>query len=253
MMAADAAEHEAAEWTLAGIRPGARVADVGCGPGAVLRVVATLVGPAGSAVGVDSDESAVTTARREVVGLPHAVARMGSADATGLEQGTFDVVVCRHVLAHNGGHEPEIVRHLASLCRPGGAVLLTDVDYRALRFLSTEPDLEDLFDRYHAFQSARGNDLSVGIRLGELLEAAGLVLERHVCRSAVLRLAPGMRPPVFAAFDAMLDSGEISEDDVSRWSAAFARLDSAPRRPLLFPATFLAVGRRPAGASTPDW
>jgi ubiquinone/menaquinone biosynthesis C-methylase UbiE len=44
-MAQLAAEEEAADWAFAGIRPGAHVADVGCGPGAVLTVLAHAVGP----------------------------------------------------------------------------------------------------------------------------------------------------------------------------------------------------------------
>ena len=34
MMAAGAADNEQLEWEAAGIKPGARVVDVGCGPGA---------------------------------------------------------------------------------------------------------------------------------------------------------------------------------------------------------------------------
>jgi ubiquinone/menaquinone biosynthesis C-methylase UbiE len=44
MMAAVARRDEAAQWEAAGIIPGARVADVGCGPGAVLVAMAEVVG-----------------------------------------------------------------------------------------------------------------------------------------------------------------------------------------------------------------
>ncbi len=42
-----------------------------------------------------------------------------------------------------------------------------------------EADLDDLAERYGRFQAARGNDLSVGLRLGELLRGAGLELVDH--------------------------------------------------------------------------
>ena len=45
MMAQLAKENEAAEWSSAGILEGVRIADVGCGPGAVLRLLAEHVGP----------------------------------------------------------------------------------------------------------------------------------------------------------------------------------------------------------------
>ena len=40
-------------WTEAGVVPGARVADIGCGPAAVLAELAAIVGPTGVAVGVE--------------------------------------------------------------------------------------------------------------------------------------------------------------------------------------------------------
>src|SRR5215469_12765512 len=126
MMAASAADNEAAEWSAAGIAPGARIADVGCGPGAVLRLLAERVGPDGQAVGIDADPSAVAVAREQTAGLPQARVQAGQADATGLEPGAYDVVMCRHVLAHNGGREAAIVVHLASLAATGGCVYLVD-------------------------------------------------------------------------------------------------------------------------------
>ncbi len=47
VMAANAADNEAAECPAAGIAPGTRMADVGCGPGAVLRLLAERVGAEG--------------------------------------------------------------------------------------------------------------------------------------------------------------------------------------------------------------
>jgi len=131
MMAASAADNEAAEWSTAGILPGARIADVGCGPGAILRLLAERIGAEGRAVGIDADPSAVSIARQQTAGLPQVQVQVGHADATGLDPGAYDVVMCRHVLAHNGGREAMIVAHLASLAATGGCVYLVDVDATA--------------------------------------------------------------------------------------------------------------------------
>ena len=244
LMAASAADHEAAEWSAAGVRQGARVADVGCGPGAVLRLLAERVGPTGRAVGVDADPSALSAAEQQLADVPQAQVAAGQADATGLEPGGFDVVMCRHVLAHNGGHEAEIVAHLASLVAAGGCVYLVDVDATALRLTHVPPELADLQERYAEFHRARGDDLSVGLRLGDLLIGAGLTVERYACRAPVVRLQPGMRPPSWAARHEMMAQGFATEADIERWARGFSRLDSAEQRPWLFPANFVAIGRR---------
>lgn len=243
-MAAHAADNEAAEWRAAGIVPGARVADVGCGPGAVLRLLAERVGADGQAVGVDAGQSAVAMARQQVAGLPQARVLLGQADATGLEPGGYDVIMCRHVLAHNGGREAAIVGHLASLAATGGSVYLVDTDATALRITPSPPELQQLTERYREFHRARGDDLSVGLRLGDLLIDAGLTVDRYACRAPVLRVPPGMRPPSWAARDEMVAAGFATDADIKRWDEAFTRLDAAPHRPWLFPAWFVAIGRR---------
>jgi 2-polyprenyl-3-methyl-5-hydroxy-6-metoxy-1,4-benzoquinol methylase len=244
IMAAAAAENEASEWLAAGILEGAAVADVGCGPGAVLRLLAERVGPTGRATGIDADPAAVADAREDIGELSHAEARTGLATETDLEPGGWDVVMCRHVLAHNGGREQAIVDHLASLVRRGGCVYLADIDFTAVRMTADSSDLQDLAERYSAFQHARGNDLSVGLRLGDLLTKAGLVVERYACRAPVIRIMPGVRPPSWAARAEMVHEGFATDNDLDRWAKAFATLDKADPRPWLFPATFVAIGRR---------
>ncbi|MCU1655621.1 MAG: Methyltransferase type 11, partial [Pseudonocardiales bacterium] len=122
MMAEAARADEADLWQLAGIRPSARVADVGTGPGAMLTALAGAVGDGGSVAAVDADPDAVAAASALVgaAGLGNVTVRAGQADATGLEPASFDAVMVRHVLAHNGGREQAIVDHLAQLLRPGG-------------------------------------------------------------------------------------------------------------------------------------
>ena len=62
LMAEQARDQEAALWAQAGVAPGARIADVGCGPGAILAMLAAAVGAGGEVIGIDGDESAVAAA-----------------------------------------------------------------------------------------------------------------------------------------------------------------------------------------------
>ncbi len=48
---------------LAGLRPGMRVLDIGCGPGDVSFIAARLVGPSGTVLGVDAAPEMIALAR----------------------------------------------------------------------------------------------------------------------------------------------------------------------------------------------
>jgi hypothetical protein len=106
------------------------------------------------------------------------------------------------------------------------------------------PEL-DIWERYIEFHEGRGNDLSVGLRLGHLLEVAGTSVERFACIAPMLRLPVGIRPPQWAAREAMLEAGVLTEADVERWRATFEEIDRWDQRPWLFVPMFVAVGRVP--------
>jgi SAM-dependent methyltransferase len=249
MMAAMARADEGDLWTLAGLVPGARVVDVGCGPGAMLVALAEVVGPTGHVTGVDADPDAVGAARAALTAAGidgTGEVRQGRADATGLPPGSVDTAVLRHVLAHNGGAEQRIVDHLASLVRPGGHVYLLDVDMTtgtADRGLPGAPDLHARYLRWHEHQ---GNDPRIGRRLADLGRAAGLAVEEYRGWTVGGEAPRGMRGPAWAARDELVRAGFATADDVARWDAAFTALDASTERPEQTLDIFAAVCRRPA-------
>lgn len=246
MMAQEAVKAESERWQIAGVVPRAKVADVGCGPAAVSVELAHRVAPHGKVIAVDRDEAAIAAAREVIRRSRADNVELHTSDATetGIEASSLDVAMMRHVLAHNGGREQAIVDHLATLVRPGGTVYLVDSDTAAIRVLDSDPDLDDLIAKYASFHRRRGNDPSVGLRLGQLLQAAGLQLRSFEGICTPLAVPPGMRPPVWAARNAMLAEGAIDDADVERWEAAFARVDAAEIRPTLFVPLFIAIGQR---------
>lgn len=248
MMAQRARENEADLWRRAGLARGARVADVGCGPGAMVAALTEVVGPAGSVVGVDADEQAVETAVAllAATGRTNAEVRVGRADDTGLPAGSFDVVVLRHVLAHNGGREHRIVEHLVRLVRPDGHVYLVDMDSAAVTVEPSTPALDDLRTRYLRWHAGRGNDLLVGRRLGRLARAAGLVVEEFRGWFEIAEQPPGLRGPAWAARDALVAAGLADTADVARWDRAFDRVDAGLDRCEYMLPVFAAVCRRPS-------
>lgn len=249
-MANRALELEAAELDVAGIAEGAVVADVGCGPAAMSVELAARVGPTGRVIAIEREEQALLTAHALVArhGATNVDVRAGEAKATGVEPGSVDVVMMRHVLAHNGGDEQAIVDHLATLPRVGGTVYLVDVDLTGVRTQGEESGLDDLHDTYARFHAARGNDPRVGLRLGELIQAAGLELVSFTGHYSIVEFPPGVRMPAFAARQAMIDEGIVTAAHFDRWEAAAGSSDAAVVRPVHFLPFFVAVGRRPASS-----
>jgi ubiquinone/menaquinone biosynthesis C-methylase UbiE len=113
---------------LAGLRPGMRVLDVGCGAGDVALLAAGLVGSGGEVVGIDTDRSAIEVARGRVRSLGLTNVSFIEGDArTGGPDGTFDAAVGRLVLMYC--RDPaDALRRIAARIRPGGVVVFEELD-----------------------------------------------------------------------------------------------------------------------------
>ena len=80
----------------AGVQPGERAIDIGCGCGATTLDLARLVGPKGKVLGVDVSEPMLARARERAAGNP--AVRFAKADATTypFEPGAADLLFSRH-------------------------------------------------------------------------------------------------------------------------------------------------------------
>ena len=143
----------------AGLRPGMRCLDAGCGTGAVTLQMARRVGPAGQAVGTDRDERCVELARQEAKRRSaHAVFRMESV--LGLrEEGSYDLVFSRFLLSHlsqpvNNRTQPSILTHAPDYTLPARKKL----PFRAADSISSESVL-NLGALYLQFQLPNLNTL----------------------------------------------------------------------------------------------
>ncbi|HEY3896297.1 MAG TPA: methyltransferase domain-containing protein [Pseudonocardiaceae bacterium] len=79
----------------AGVGPGARVLDVGCGPGAVTLVRSGVVGEPALVAALDPSDSYAGACRARV---PGADVRVGTAEALPFEAATFDAVLAQLVV-----------------------------------------------------------------------------------------------------------------------------------------------------------
>jgi SAM-dependent methyltransferase len=115
----------------AGLQPGGRAIDVGCGPLGALTTLREMVGPDGFVVGLDANADAVEAARAIVDRLGFSNIQVVNADindpsaATG-EPGLFDLAFCRLVLMHQSDPVQTMTR-ITELLRPGGALVAFDM------------------------------------------------------------------------------------------------------------------------------
>ena len=245
-MAQLAREREAHWWDLAGITGDARVLDLGCGPGLVTIELARALGQGGRVVGVDREADAVATARAllDEAGLAHVEVRRAEAWSTGLDAGAFDVVCLRHVLAHNTFEEvSRILEHVRSLLRPGGCCYVVESDLTANRIDPPIPDLVDLTERYIAYLRSLGRNPAAGPMMGSTLAGAGFELAGRHAEYVMPPRGTGIRPPSWAARDAMVAAGIATAADVERWDRAFT--EAADTIVNTFVAGHIVVGRKP--------
>jgi FkbM family methyltransferase len=244
LIAERAKSSEVQLWATAGIVPGAVVADVGCGPAAISVCMARVVEPSGRVIGIEPDAAALSTAHQLIAqaGVENVEVRQGSATDSTLAPESVDVAVMRLVLAHHQPVEQQMVDHLARLVRPGGSVYLVDVDGTAVRLLDADPDIADLHGKYLQYQSAQGNDLQVGLRLGQLIARAGLKVVAHEGHYSIVTLPPGLHPPAWAARESMMAAGVATTEDVARWEKALERMDRSTVRPTVFVSNFFGIG-----------
>jgi SAM-dependent methyltransferase len=114
----------------AGIAPGMRVLDIGCGMGDVTMLVAQLVGPTGRIVSVDLDQASVETARKRAAAFGLDNTTFHRSDISTITAvGQFDAIVGRLVLEFLP--DPvAVIRRLCGLLRPGGIMALQEPSWK---------------------------------------------------------------------------------------------------------------------------
>lgn len=159
----------------AGLRPGMKIADFGCGVGAVTRTLGELTGPAGSVTGIDVHGPQLREAKAwcESGGLTNTAFVQADACETGLPRGSFDLVYCRYLLLHLA--DPmRCLREMRDVLRPGGIIVVEDGDLASAT--SIPPSAMDAFaDLFCRLGPTRGLDYSLARDLYHMVIQAGFV------------------------------------------------------------------------------
>jgi ubiquinone/menaquinone biosynthesis C-methylase UbiE len=160
----------------AGVGPGMRVLDVGCGVGDVARLVGDLVGRHDEVVGVDVDEAALRLAEQR---LRDAGVRFSGVvgDFRSVEVGNaFDAVCCRMVLQYQAD-ATDAIAAMARHLRIGGVVVAHEIAPQLTGALAHPmfPLAEKVSAWTGAAYAGSGGNPLVGAELGRRFAEAGLV------------------------------------------------------------------------------
>ncbi len=230
-----------------GICPGMNCLDLGCGGGDVALAMARLVEPAGRVVGIDMDAVKVDLARADAAeqNLSNVEFRVGDA-ATLDAEAEYDIVYARLLLAHVKEPDAVLARMVAAV-KPGGAVVVEDLDHTAVFSYPACPDLDRYVTLFDDVVRRRGGDPAIGPRLPGMFR-----------RAALVDLRVGMVQPVFVDGDAkhihQLTLENVREPIIAAGLATSEVLDSLragmdafaaePDTMISFPRIFQVSGRR---------
>jgi SAM-dependent methyltransferase len=168
----------------AGIGPGMRVLDLGCGNGEVSLMLARRVGAGGEVLGIDRHGPSLESAREKAarLGLTNLRFWQGELGPLPTEWGLFDAAVGRRVLMYVP-KPGEVVRQLAQSLRPGGVMVFQEHDATLVPGrVPVRPTPLPLHDQVQGWiwqtVEREGANLHMGFDLASVLEAAGLQLEQ---------------------------------------------------------------------------
>jgi SAM-dependent methyltransferase len=201
----------------AGIGPGMRVLDIGCGPGTVSFMLARRVGSRGHVFAVDQSSQMLDVARQKAreAGLANITFIAGGFDAAFPERGTLDAAVGRRVLMYQS-NAVQAVTQLAGAVRRGGVIAFHEHDMVEINGGGTVLPLHDRVRSWlREMLRAEGANLRMGFELHSVLSAAGLVVERVRAEANVL--TPTASYPVASIIRAVLprlvQQGIVTESD----------------------------------------
>lgn len=205
----------------AGLGPGMHALDAGCGPGAVMRLMAKRVGRTGSVTGVDIDADVGAYGLAQMQGEQAGNFRFHTAnllDGATVPGAPFDLVFCRFLLLHMD--DPvEMVRRLAALTRPGGTLVAMDFVNDTYRIAPHHPVLARAIEIVNGTLAGAGRPLDAGVRLGEWFHNAGLPMPHGTDAQTILEVShkDSMLAKAVAGFGAAaVQMGLASEDEIAR-------------------------------------
>ena len=211
-----------------GVEPGWRCLELGGGGGSVTRMLCDRVGPAGRVAAVDLD-----TRFLEEIDAGNLDVHSRNVLTDAIPGDAYDLVHARLLLMHLPTRE-KFIGEMAATLRPGGWLLVEDLDASAIPILCDGVYGEVLGKAVEAFHMANASS-TFGRELPALFDAAGLEAVEVVCEQMTFRggstaaemyltSMEQLRPALLAvgATENLLEDFAHVVRDPTRWFSGFA-------------------------------
>ncbi len=154
------------------VPPGAEILSVGCGPGVILREVCAMDSSI-TGTGIDISAERIQEAIRKNPANSRVNLLSGDAHAMQFPSDSFDLVYSRMLFEYLHDKE-QAAAEMVRVCRPGGTVLLQDLDGQLLWNYPEDPVVQRAVEKVVAGLASTGFDPFVGRKLFSLAHKAGL-------------------------------------------------------------------------------
>jgi SAM-dependent methyltransferase len=233
--------------TRAGLRRGMTCLDAGCGGGDVAFDMARTVGVRGKVAGTDIDEAKLAIARSEAREQGLFNIDFFRADLQKeAPPGIYDLAHARFLLTHLPKPETALANLRAAL-RPGGTIVLEDVDFTGYFCHPEIPAFRRYKELYTALAARRGGDPNIGRRLPELTAGAGfegvqMNVVQHASTVGEVRAVSALTMDNIA--EAVVAEGLAGHDEVNEVVAEMHRFAATPGAIGATPRVFEVWARR---------
>lgn len=247
-------ERALAAWRRAGLKPGMRVLDIGCGPGHASFDLAQLVGPQGEVIAVDQSDLFLRAVEAGAKARGLANIRTVKADLADLDlpADSVDFIWSRWVLSFLPA-PADLIGRLSRVLRAGGVFVAHEYGhYETFGFHPADPVQDRFIQAVKASWRAFGGEPNIAKQLPAMCADAGWTTE--YLTPHVFTTRPGEMVwewPVgwlkSDGIDRLVELGFLGADDAERFHDVVAERAADPLSILTTPLVMEVIARRTAG------